>query len=280
MSAEPPPRLKDDPALGPVLRAGDPAGLAPDRLAAGGAAVRAAIASGAAPASSAAWKWLVPPLALIGIATAIVVGRDAGDGERVVTTAPPPVAPAPSPSIEATPDADVITTAAAIVAAPVPEPAPAAIEPRPRKPRTEPDPAAAPVPAPPASDLPEQIRLYEEARAAGARREFTVGLERLAELLQRFPATPLRADAELTRAELLARADRLDEAATALEGLAADPAHAGRRAELLRTLGDVHRQRGDCTSALAAYGRARDAGPSARQATAIDRGIARCSDAP
>jgi hypothetical protein len=226
-----------------------------------------------------------------------VVGHDPGGGDRVAAPAPAVEAPAPMPAIEPPLDADAITTAATIVAEPRPAPAPAGAARPVKRPRIDPDaappaPPAPPPPAPPASDLPEQIRLYEEARAAGTRREYDLGLERLAELLHRFPATPLRADAELTRAELLARADRLDAAAAALDALVADAAHAGRRAEqlrppragrravVLRTLGDVHRQRGDCPAALAAYGRARDAGPSARQAAAIDRGIARCNDVP
>src|SRR5439155_18451401 len=81
-------------------------------------------------------------------------------------------------------------------------------------------------------------------------------LSRLDELLRRFPATPLRADAELTRADVLARAGRLAEAAQAFDALARDDAHRGRRGELLRTLGDLYRQLHDCKLANDAYTRA------------------------
>ena len=71
------------------------------------------------------------------------------------------------------------------------------------------------VPSP--SELPEQIRIYEEARDAGRRGEFSTAIASIDDLLRRFPSTPLRAEAELTRAELFARADRLDEAVRAVD---------------------------------------------------------------
>jgi tetratricopeptide (TPR) repeat protein len=161
------------------------------------------------------------------------------------------------------------------VAEPAPAPAPA---PRPRK---KPVKVPAPPPdagvEPPSSDLPEQIRLYEEARDAGRRGDFTVGIANLDELLRRFPATPLRDEAELTRAELLTRADRLGDAVRALEQLIDDPSHAGRRGELLRTLGDVHRKAGDCERAIDAYTRAQAERLSKRERAKVERGLARCA---
>jgi tetratricopeptide (TPR) repeat protein len=153
---------------------------------------------------------------------------------------------------------------------PVPEPA----KPSPVR-AVEPPPAPIP-PPPPASELPEQIRLYEAARAASGRREFTQGLEHIAELLRRFPSTPLRAEAELTRADLLTRADRLDEAVAA-EALAIDNSHRGRRGELLRTIGDLRRKQGDCTRAIDAYARARATTLSATEKARVERGMERCA---
>ncbi|NVB80005.1 MAG: tetratricopeptide repeat protein, partial [Kofleriaceae bacterium] len=128
----------------------------------------------------------------------------------------------------------------------------------------------------PMSDLPEQIRIYEAARAANRGGDFDGALAHLDELVRRFPATLLRADAELTRADVLARAGRLAEAAQAFEVLAADPVHRGRRGELLRTLGDLYRRLGDCPNALAAYTRAEAERLTDRDRAAVARGRVRC----
>jgi tetratricopeptide (TPR) repeat protein len=129
----------------------------------------------------------------------------------------------------------------------------------------------------PTSELPEQIELYEAARAAGARGAFADGLTKLDDLLQRFPQTPLRPDAELTRADLLSRAGRLDDAALALDALASSPAHRGRRGELLRTLGDVHRQRKDCKAAMEAYTLAQTVTLGTAEKAKVARGIEACA---
>jgi predicted negative regulator of RcsB-dependent stress response len=130
--------------------------------------------------------------------------------------------------------------------------------------------------APEPSQLPAQIALYEAARDAAARNELAHAIDLLDQLLRDYPTTQLRADAELTRAELLARADRGD-AVAALQGLIADPAHAGRAAELLRTLGDLHRRRGDCTHAIDAYTRALAAHPGERDRKAAEAGRDSCT---
>jgi len=158
------------------------------------------------------------------------------------------------------------------VAAPAVAPATVAV--RPHAVASAPPPPD-PVPAP--SDLPEQIRLYEDARAAATRGELATAITLIDELLLRFPSTQLRAEAELTRAELLTRANRLPEAAAALEALAADASHRGRRGELLRALGDVRRKQGDCPAAVDAYTRARAAGLAAAELQKVERGLERCA---
>lgn len=277
MTLESPPRLKHDPALGPVIRAGDDAALAADRLVRNHDAVKARIA---APASR-AWLCTVGLLMLALGGAVLVAGRLRGGSDArspVVAGAP---APAPTePTASTAPisvDAGVaVVVDATVEAAPDPAPPPV-VKPR-RRPAAPPPADAVPAPAPaPSSDLPEQIRLYEAARTAGRQGEFATGIARIGELLGRFPGTPLRAEAELTRAELYARAGRHDEAVAALEQLIASPAHAGRRGELLRTLGDLARQRGDCARAVEVYTRARAERLSARERTRVASGLDGCT---
>jgi hypothetical protein len=64
---------------------------------------------------------------------------------------------------------------------------------------------------------------------------------------------------------------------TALEALAGARAHAGRRAELLRTLGDLHRKHGDCARAIDAYTRALAAHPRERDRRDAEIGRDRCT---
>jgi tetratricopeptide (TPR) repeat protein len=291
MTIERPPRLEHDAELGAIVRAAKDVHVGPERLAANAARIKTAIATGG---SFALWKLLVPLLLISGAAAVTwwLLGRDEEPGQAPALA----VAPAPDAAIvppdAAGPEVDAAAPeqAAPEQAAPEPAaPAPAAPEApaasrvrRPPIPRATPDAAppdaAPPAAAPPAtSDLPEQIRLYDEALAAAARGALPSALDRLDELLRRFPATPLRPDAELTRAELLARADRYDEAVTALEAQAGARAHAGRRAELLRTLGDLHRKHGDCTRATDAYTRALAAHPGERDRRDAERGRDRCA---
>ena len=267
MSIESPRRLKDGEELGAILRAADSAVVTPERLAATGDKVKAAIAAGAATSAFSLWKLGVLVI-LVGGAIAVQQKLSGGGDGGGASGGVAPIATAtdePRP-----PDVEVAyETAPPAPVAPAPPPPPV------RRARPAPPPPAPPAPAP--SALPEQIRLYEEARAAGARGEFAAGLGKLDELLRRFPSTPLRADAELSRADLLTRANRKDEARAALEALAADPAHRGRRGELLRTLGDLLRKHDDCPAAIDAYTRARAAGLSARERARVDRGLARCA---
>ena len=263
MSLESPPRLKHG-ELGPVLEAAN-VPVSPERVAANHAAIKAAIGAGVANTWP-LWAKLGLPLLLLGGVYALVRGLSHDE----VTPPPPPpivVVTPPDASIDA-PDIDAppLVDAAELDAAPVAK--------KPRVVVVEPPPPDA---APPPSDLPAQIALYEEARAAAAKGELARGIDRLDELLQRFPSTQLRADAELTRAELLTRTDRLDDAAAALETLTTSPAHRGRRGELLRALGDVRRKQGDCTRAIDAYTRARALKPVASEIAKIDRGLERCA---
>jgi len=276
MTIERPPRLKHDAELGAIVRAAKDVHVGPERLAANADRIKTAIAAGA---SFAAWKLLLS-LLLIGGAVAVIwtlVERDEEPRQAPALG----VAPTPDAAI-VTPDAPGPEVDAAEPEAAEPEAPPVSKVRRRRIARVMPDAAppdaAPPDAAPPAtSELPEQIRLYDEARKAAARGELSSAIDRLDELLRRFPATQLRPDAELTRAELLASADRYDEAVTALEALAGVRAHAGRRAELLRTLGDLHRKHGDCPRATDAYTRALAAHPGERDRKDAERGRDRCT---
>ena len=266
MTFEAPPRLKQGSEFGELLRAGDVADVSAERLASNAAGYKTLIAAGA---TTALWKLLVPLIVLfaIGIPALVYVTRD-DVAAPVVTVAPEP------PSAEPTEMRAAIATHEPIVAAPVEEPKLAVVPAKSAPVVAE----LAPAPAvPPPSELPEQIRIYEEARDAGRRGEYGKAIAAIDDLLQRFPSTPLRAEAELTRAELFARADRVDEAVHAVETLVADETHKGRRGELLRMLGDLYRRKGDCARALDAYNRALGQRLSDRDRTEVVRGRERCT---
>jgi TolA-binding protein len=267
MTFERPPRLKDG-QLGPILRAADRE-MSPERLAKNGARVKQLLAAGG---TLALWKLLV----VLGILGALAIplalhGRGGDDRPvpEVAAYAPPAIdAPAALP-------VDAAVAEVAIDAAPEPVAAPphhhhvvATVT----ADAGEPD---APPPAP--SDLPEQIALYDAARTAEGGGDHATAIARIDELLRRYPATQLRADAELTRADLLARAGRVADAIAAFEVLVADDGHRGRRGEMLRTLGDLYRRSGDCTRAIEAYRRALAEKLSARDRADAERGRDHCT---
>ena len=263
MSLESPTRLKNG-ELGRILDAADPA-ITPERIAANHTAIKAAIAAGVANT----WPlWLKLGLPLLLLAGALVLVRGLSRDEKVV-----PVAIDAMPldaAVDAAPDAAIDAPIDAAVDAAVPD---ALIA----KKSVPPIVADAAPPEPPPSELPEQIALYEDARKAAAAGDPARGIDKLDELLHRFPATQLRAEAEFTRAELLTRTNRLDDAAAAIEILVASDAHRGRRGELLRALGDVRRKQGDCTRAVEAYTRARASKLNAAELVKVERGLERCA---
>jgi tetratricopeptide (TPR) repeat protein len=274
MTIERPPRLEHDAELGAIVRAAKHVPVGPERLAANADRIRASIAAGS---SFAAWKLLLS-LLVIGGAVAVTWSQ-VGRGEEPRTPELVVVAALPDAGADAalvTPDA---ATLALDAAAPEVPAAPGGRRPRIRRvePAVVPPDAGVPDAATATSDLPEQIRLYDEARRSAARGDLSPALDRRDEHQRRFPTTQLRPDAELTRAELLARANRHDEAVTALEALASARAHAGRRAELLRTLGDLHRKHGDCARAVDAYTRALAAHPRERDRRDAESGRDRCT---
>jgi len=268
MTYESPPRLKHGDEFGQLLRAGDVVDVSADRLASNAAGYKTLIAAGA---STALWKLLVPLVLLfaIGVPAILYLTRDEAS-TPVVSVAPPEQAL----SGEAAEMHAIATASERIVAAPVEIEKPIATPVKGTPIVAE---LAQPPAVPPPSELPEQIRIYEEARDAGRRGEFSTATAAIDDLLRRFPATPLRAEAELTRAELFARADRLDEAVLAVDALVADESHRGRRGELLRMLGDLYRRKGDCTRALDAYTRALGQRLSDRDRKEVVNGQKRCS---
>ncbi len=268
MTLERPPRLRDG-ELGPILRAADEAGMSPERLAENGKRVKALIAAGT---TSALWK-LLGGVLLLGV-LAVPIAWQLGRSEEAPPPAPPPVVAAPA-LVAPPPDAAPI----AVVEPDAPPELPPPPLPVHHHRVVPPDAAEAPPPPPPdapPSDLPAQLALYDEARAAAASGSYQTALDRIDELFQRFPATQLRADAELTRADVLARAGRLADAARAFEALASDAAHRGRRGELLRTLGDLYRQLHDCARAKDAYTRALAERLSEKDRADAERGRNRC----
>ena len=270
MTIENPTRLKDG-ELGAVLRAADQGAVAPERLASNAARIKAQIATVTA---FALWKLLVA-LGILAITVPLAWKLATRSGAPALLPPPRPIVTATIPveriDIVADAGVEVVEVAAPDAAREPPRPHHVA--------QREPADAGvtAPVDATAAepSQLPAQIALYEAARAAATHGELAHAIDLIDQLLRDFPATQLRADAELTRAELLARTDRTD-AVAALEALIADPVHAGRIAELLRTLGDLDRRRGDCTRALDAYQRALAAHPGERDRKAAEAGRDHC----
>jgi len=274
VTIEAPPRLKDG-ELGAIVRSAAGGGMSAERLARNGSRVHALIAAGA---KATRWKLLLGLLfGALGVAVvALVVPRGDHATETVQVQAPP--APAADAALAAPADA------APAIAAIEPDAAPP-VEPPHRR-------AAARATivvdagvvehvavdaAPTPSDLPEQIALYDQARAFASAGNFAAAIDRIDELLRRFPSTQLRSEAELTRADALARGGRLAEAAHAFEGLVRDDAHRGRRGELLRTLGDLYRRQGDCTRARDAYTRALAERLGERDRADAERGRDRCT---
>jgi hypothetical protein len=263
MTFEQPPRLKHDQELGPILRAGDQVHVRADRLAKNAGGVKTAITTGA---TTGLWK-VFPPLGLIAVGALITSLVSSGEPRSPQTTATPRFVAADARITEIPDSAATVLQTVDVE----PPPQMVDVQPRPQRPRQPREHARSPIgiaatgeaaptntrsAATQPSDLPEQIELYEAARDASKRGEFLRCIELLDRLLQRFPTTPLRADVDLTRAEALARANRISEAVGAVEQLVRDAAHRGRRGELLRMLGDLYRQRHDCSHALDAYDKA------------------------
>ena len=269
MTFEPPPRLKYGDEFGPLLRAGDVADVSAERLASNAAGYKALIAAGA---TTALWKLIVPLVVLlaIGIPAIVYLTRDPATAPVASSE---PVEAASLETAETRATATSNEALATLPPAPIDSPKPvAAVKPAPLVVEM-----AAPPAVPPPSELPEQIRLYEDARDAGRRGDYASAIAAIDDLLRRFPATPLSAEAELTRAEYLARANRLDEAVRALDRLVADELHRGRRGELLRMLGDLHRRQGDCARAVDAYTRALGHRLGDRDRSEVIRNRERCT---
>ncbi|HEY5926170.1 MAG TPA: tetratricopeptide repeat protein [Kofleriaceae bacterium] len=269
MSNQAPPRLKHGDEFGPLLRAGDLADVSAERLASNAAGYKALIAGGA---TTALWKLIVPLLLLVAIAIPAIVIGTRGASEPMSAAAPHEQA---ALDIENAETHATVTSREPAVAVPEPEPS----KPTPAAPKSAPAVVelAQPPAVPPPSELPEQIRIYEDARDAGRRGDYAIAIAGIDDLLRRFPASPLRAEAELTRAELFARGNRVDEAVRAVEVLVADERHRGRRGELLRMLGDLHRRSGDCPRAVDAYTRALAQRLSDRDRTEVVKGRDRCA---
>ena len=267
MSFESPPRLSQDAELGPILKAADTP-VSPERVASNHAAIKAAIAAGVAK-SLPLWLKITLPLVLLAGGYALYRGLSRAPHE----TPPAPIVAAVS--VDAAPMivVDAAEVPEVVEVAEIDAAVAVVKKPKPRVVETPVDAA----PAPPPSDLPAQIALYEQAREAAAHGDVTRGIALLDELFAKFPSTQLRAEAELTRAEFLTRANRLDDAAAALDALIASPAHRGRRGELWRALGDVRRKQGDCRRAIDAYTHAREHALSTAENAKVDRGLESCA---
>ena len=276
MSEKPnPPRLIDDPELGKGLRAVRDEAMLPERLAANARSLDAKLtkmpAPGRLPLGTSA-------LTLGAVAAVIVLARlVAGPvlfGGDSLPTLTPTAGAATTPAETATPSLAIATPDSIASIAAIPTPSTAVVV------HTEAF-VATPVvavatPALIGGSLADELRIYDEARAFAKNGEHGAALASLDELARRFPKSSLAPEAAITRAEVLVLAGRLDDASALLARLVSEPAHAGRRGELLRSLGDVERARGKCDVATTRYREALAAGASGEEASAARRGLGSC----
>jgi len=153
--------------------------------------------------------------------------------------------------------------------------------PRPEPPAA-PGPVAglAPPPAPqpaPSARLQEQIALFRKARRAAHAGDLDQATGLLDELARRFPKSPLGAEARVLRVEVLYRQGRYPQAIERIEPLLELPELAGKKAQLLRLLGDAWLQLGRCERATDAFRRALGLGLQGAEARAARRGLEQCA---
>jgi predicted Zn-dependent protease len=129
---------------------------------------------------------------------------------------------------------------------------------------------------PPASRLPEQLRLFGQARDAARAGEYDRALTVLEELERNFPQGPLGDEIQLLRVQVLYRSGRYQEATERIGKLLDDPALAGKKPQLLRLLGDAWVHLGRCDLASEAFRRALGLGLEGQEAEAARRGLKSC----
>jgi hypothetical protein len=124
--------------------------------------------------------------------------------------------------------------------------------------------------------LARQLELLDESQALARAGKHAAALGMLDRLEREFPSTPLSAEIDLSRVELLRRAGRNEQSLHLAQKLLARPQHAGRRAELHQLLGDLWLESGDCERAVLAFRAALSAGLQGKRAAAVQRGLRRC----
>ena len=265
-----PPRLLDSPEFGALLKSAARRQLNPARLARNGLAIQGQVAalSAAGSASSVTGAGLKAATVTKIILPVVVVAAGVTVLLRNETPPSPPmsVSPAqPLPGVEATPRP--------VVEPPAPESLPAATHRE--RPRADTR-ATNPTPPKPTSELPDQLQLFERARAAAAIGDYERALSLLDELERRHPQGPLRVEVLLSRADTLSRAGRDAEAEAFIQSILDRPELFGKKAELLRLLADHWMRRGACARAVPAYQQALGLGLEGEDADAARAGLKKC----
>ena len=261
-----PQRLMNDPEFGAALKAAAADGLGPDRLAASGQALEQALVGldGAAVASPLALKVVAAGALLAAVGASLWVYNQPEPHQPVATVVPVVVNATPTPTAarialstpEATPQ--LLAVAPTVTAAVIPQVT------------VEPTPVVLDI-----SSLSDQIVMYDQAKSYAGQQDYDRATATLEKLLETWPATPLKAEVQLSRADYLTRSGRYSEATQYVNAMLVDPAHAGRTNELLRLLGDLWLKQDNCPQAVAAYEAVvANGGPMDES---IHRGLARCS---
>ena len=129
---------------------------------------------------------------------------------------------------------------------------------------------------PRAGTLAQQLSMFEEASRLARRGQPARALQQLDRLRAQFPDNSLRSEIALARAEYLVAAKRTRAAISHIESLVRGANNPGKHAQLLRVLGDLYRDVGDCARATSAYERAIAYRPHSGAANTARRGIESC----
>jgi len=268
MKPEPnPPRLINNPEFGEMLKGVATRRWNPERLTQNADVIQAKVAGLAAMGTATTGTVAAirgPTIAKVAVPLALAIS---GGTAVVLWDSTPPEPPTSSAVIqESTNPPDQIEE-------PGPEPAKQPQDETQTRPRRK---KAVSKPKP-TSSLPEQLRLFERAKAAASRGDPARALRALDLLDARYPETTLRGEILLARAEYLSQSDDDDAAIRFIESILDQPVVTAKKAQLLRLVADIWLRRGICERAVPAYQRALGLGLNRADASSARAGLKKCT---